>query len=89
MEPILVLPLIYCLELENYKYYVGITYNLNLRLGQHMAGSGAQWTKLYKPLKVIEVIYGNADRKMEDEMTKRYIEKYGAENVRGGSWCRT
>eukprot|EP01050_Picozoa_sp_SAG11_P054638 SAG11_NODE_32952_length_279_cov_73.494444_1_plen_31_part_01 len=31
MKGIVIEPLVYCLKLENDKYYVGITYNLNLR----------------------------------------------------------
>jgi predicted GIY-YIG superfamily endonuclease len=88
MEPISVSPLIYCLELEQGKYYVGITYNLNFRFAQHMGGQGARWTKLYKPLRIAEVISEGVDRTMEDTITKRYIDKYGAENVRGGSHCK-
>ena len=88
MEPITIFPLIYCLELEEGKYYVGMTYNFNLRFAQHLAGSGAKWTKLYKPLRVAEIICTEVDRKMEDTVTKRYIDTYGVENVRGGSWCK-
>ena len=88
MEPIPVSPLIYCLELEQGKYYVGITYNLNFRYAQHKASEGSGWTKLYKPLRIVEVISEDVSRKMEDIVTKQYMERYGAETVRGGSWCR-
>jgi len=88
MEPVVVSPLIYCLELEQGKYYVGITYNLNFRYAQHKSGEGARWTKLYKPLRIMEVISEDVDRNMEDTITLQYIERYGAENVRGGSYCK-
>jgi len=88
MEPILVPPMIYVLELENKKWYIGITYNLNIRLAQHIGGSGAQWTKLHKPIRVAEVFYEGCNRHMEDEVTKKYIMEWGKENVRGGSWCK-
>ena len=47
--------LIYILELENKKYYVGKTTNPDFRLEQHFNNSGSQWTKKYKPIKVRSV----------------------------------
>jgi hypothetical protein len=88
MEPILVAPMIYVLELEDDCFYIGITMNLNLRIAQHLAGSGAQWTKMHRPKKIVEVFYEGCTRQKEDEVTKKYVEIYGAECVRGGSWCR-
>jgi predicted GIY-YIG superfamily endonuclease len=88
MEPILVAPMIYVLELEDDCFYVGITYNLNLRIAQHLSGTGAGWTKMHKPVKIVEVFHEGCTRQMEDEVTKRYVDIYGAENVRGGSWCK-
>jgi len=87
MEPILVYPIVYVLKLENDKYYVGITTNLNYRVAQHLNGSGANWTRLHKPISIIETIL-NSTHAMENEVTKRYIEQYGKENVRGGSWTK-
>ena len=88
MEPILVAPMIYVLELEDDCFYIGITYNLNLRIAQHLSGSGAQWTKMHRPKKIVEVFYEGCTRQKEDEVTKKYVEIYGAECVRGGSWTR-
>jgi predicted GIY-YIG superfamily endonuclease len=88
MEPILVAPMIYVLELEDDCFYVGITYNLNLRIAQHLSGTGAGWTKMHKPIKIVEVFHDGCTRQKEDEVTKRYVEIYGAEKVRGGSWTR-
>lgn len=88
MEPILVAPMIYVLELEDDCFYIGITYNLNLRIAQHLSGTGAGWTKMHKPVKIVEVFHDGCTRQMEDEVTKRYVEIYGAECVRGGSWTR-
>lgn len=88
MKPILVYPLIYVLELEEAKWYIGITTNLNYRWAQHLAGDGAKWTRLYKPKRIVEVYVENCDEKLENEVTQQYIEKYGKENVRGGSWTK-
>ena len=88
MLPVLVSPIIYVLELAEDNYYVGITMDLNKRIAQHCAGTGALWTRLYKPKRVIEIFYENCTLGMENEVTKRYIEQYGANKVRGGSKCK-
>ena len=80
--------MIYVLELEDDCFYIGITYNLNLRIAQHLSGAGAGWTKMHRPVKIVEVFYDGCTRQKEDEVTKKYVEIYGAENVRGGSWTK-
>lgn len=77
---------IYILELENKKYYVGKTTNPDFRLEQHFNSSGSQWTKKYKPKKVLELL-PNCDNFDEDKYTLKFMEKYGINNVRGGSFC--
>ncbi len=77
---------IYVLELENKKYYVGKTTNPDFRLEQHFNSSGSQWTKKYKPKKVLELL-SKCDNFDEDKYTLKYMEKYGINNVRGGSFC--
>jgi predicted GIY-YIG superfamily endonuclease len=88
MEPIIVSPIIYVLELDEGKYYVGITYNLNIRLAQHIGGTGAKWTRLYKPRRVVEIIHSNITSTTENDITRQYKELYGDSNVRGGSYCK-
>jgi predicted GIY-YIG superfamily endonuclease len=87
MEDITIKALLYVLELEGGNYYIGITHHLNVRLAQHYAGTGAKWTKLFKPLKLVEVVM-DASRTMEDEITKKYMLLYGHDKVRGGSWTK-
>jgi hypothetical protein len=77
---------IYILELENNKYYVGKTANPTSRFEDHQNGNGSEWTRLYKPLRLIEVIEG--DDYDEDKYTFIYMNKYGIENVRGGSFSQ-
>lgn len=79
-----VFPLVYVLELENERYYVGITYNLNLRLAQHWAGEGAVWTRSHPPLKLLEV----HQNRTEEDVTLDMMLKYGYERVRGGPWTQ-
>jgi hypothetical protein len=77
---------IYTLQLEQGKYYVGKTANPSFRLEQHFASSGAAWTKKYKPISVLELI-PDCDNYDEDKHTIKCMEKYGINNVRGGSFC--
>jgi len=78
---------IYILELENKKYYVGKTTNPDFRLEQHFNSFGSQWTKKYKPIKILE-LKPNCDDYDEDKYTKMYMDKYGINNVRGGSYVQ-
>jgi hypothetical protein len=77
---------IYILQLENNKYYVGKTNNPSFRLADHFTANGSVWTKKYKPISVLELI-PNCDNYDEDKYTIKYMEKYGINNVRGGSFC--
>lgn len=76
---------IYALKLENGKYYVGKTDNPQFRLENHFNLNGSEWTKIHKPLKLLELI-PNCDNYDEDKYTRKYMDKYGINNVRGGSF---
>ena len=76
---------IYVLKCEQNKYYVGKTNNPNVRLESHGTTEGSAWTKKYKPIKVMELIK-NCDDYDEDKYTKIYMDRYGIDNVRGGSF---
>lgn len=76
---------IYVIKLEKGKYYIGKTNNPKFRLESHFNSNGSEWTKIYKPLKVIE-IKPNCDDYDEDKITRQYMDKYGINNVRGGSF---
>ena len=76
---------IYVLKCQQNKYYVGKTNNPNVRLESHGTAEGSAWTKKYKPIKVLELIK-HCDDYDEDKYTKIYMDKYGIENVRGGSF---
>ena len=76
---------IYTLQLQEGKYYIGKTNNPQVRLDTHFNSNGSAWTNLYKPIKVIEII-PNCDDYDEDKYTKKYMDKYGINNVRGGSF---
>ena len=78
---------IYILLLELNKYYIGKTNNPDIRLDYHFNSDGSEWTKIYKPIKVYEVI-SNCDSYDEDKYTLKYMEKEGINNVRGGSFSQ-
>ena len=83
---------LYVLALEAGKYYVGISRNVKKRFDAHQRGEGAEWTKLYKPLKVIQDIqmaycsYSKV-KPYEDGKTIELMKQYGRDNVRGGIYC--
>ena len=75
----------YILQLQQGKYYIGKTHNPDLRLDDHFHSGGSAWTRLYKPVKIINVI-PNCDDYDEDKYTIKYMSKYGIDNVRGGAF---
>lgn len=76
---------IYTLKLSNNKYYIGKTINPKFRLDAHFNCCGSAWTKKYKPIKILELIK-DCDDYDEDKYTLKYMEKYGINNVRGGTF---
>ena len=80
-------PCVYILELEDECWYVGITLNLNVRLGQHWAGQGSNWTKLHKPLRLVEVLYPGTQM-LENDVCQTLILEFGADKVKGGYSCK-
>jgi len=78
---------IYILQLLNNKYYIGKTLNPYIRIQNHFNNIGSAWTKKHIPLKIVEIIPNCSDYD-EDKYTRIYMDKYGIENVRGGSFSR-
>jgi len=84
---------IYVLKLENDKYYVGQSIDIENRLIFHIKGKlGSEWTKKHKPIEEIELIETdftqvNEAMFLENSITIHYMKKYGWKNVRGGDYC--
>lgn len=76
---------IYILRLSTGKYYIGKTKNVDKRWEEHISGNGSGWTKKYKPLSLIKSVVSTSHFD-EDRYVKEYMEKYGIENVRGGTY---
>lgn len=79
---------IYVLKLEHNCFYIGMTLrkNINKRFQEHFEGKGSEWTKLHKPLEILEIYY-HSDEWDENKITKKYMDLYGIDKVRGGSYC--
>ena len=77
--------IIYILELEDNKFYVGKTNDVEKRFFEHANGNGSVWTKKYHVKKIKETIE-NADPFDEDKYVKKYMTMYGIDAVRGGSY---
>jgi hypothetical protein len=79
---------IYILELETNKYYIGKSNTPDIRIENHFTQeNGSEFTKKYKPIKMIEII-SDCDDYDEDKYTLKYMDNYGINNVRGGSFSQ-
>lgn len=76
---------IYILECEQGKYYVGRSAYVRQRILSHFNKHGSEWTKLYKPKRIISTFVGDAFD--EEKYTLKTMETFGVDNVRGGSYC--
>ena len=84
MKGVFVHPLTYVLELENGKWYVGISMCTNVRLSNHFDGKGSKWTVTHKPVRIEKVVLGDREK----ELTLQYMILKGWQNVRGSHWCK-
>lgn len=78
---------IYILRCAGNKYYVGRTVNIRRRLNEHFKGMGSRWTKLHQPIAVMSV-HQTKNHFAEDKFTLGYMNKFGIDNVRGGSFTK-
>jgi len=80
---------LYVLALADGCFYVGLTSDVDRRLSEHLAGEGAEWTKLHPPQQVLHSVCtgtkdGRAAEQMEDEVTVTLMLRHGIDKVRGG-----
>lgn len=78
---------VYVLKLEGGRYYVGKTTDVAKRVREHANGTGAGYTKLYAPEKLVEV-RPMKSKHDENTLTREYMAKYGVDKVRGGSYAQ-
>ena len=84
---------IYVLELEDGNYYIGQTRNVDKRFKSHKQGKGSEWTRLHKPVKVVETretraLLESEAAVIEDEVAVEYAITYCADHVRGGGYSQ-
>jgi predicted GIY-YIG superfamily endonuclease len=77
---------IYILELEDSKYYVGRTNDLEKRLKEHENKSACSWTELYKLKKCLSSKLTRNEFEEENE-TLRMMSIHGIDSVRGATYC--
>jgi len=77
---------VYILLCEGGRYYIGKTDRpLGARIAEHFADCGSAWTRKYRPISVITTV-PNADAFDEDKYTEKYMQSFGIDRVRGGSY---
>ena len=81
----------YLLELESDKYYAGstLTHLIQQRYNTHLNGTGAKWTKKYKPLHILKTwdnLTSQEAFKKEQEVCENIILEQGdLDSCRGGT----
>lgn len=68
--------------------YCGETWNANKRIEEHKNGYGAKFTNNKLVVKTLETrSYCKNNKHAEEDITLKYMEKYGIDSVRGAQWC--
>lgn len=73
--------------LEEGRWYIGATVKNKLedRLAEHFNSTKCDWTSLYKPIAIRDIIVIEKGlTNQENIITLRYMQKYGIDYVRGG-----
>jgi len=79
---------LYILKLENDKWFIGKSANVEKRYEQHLNGEADPFTQLHKPIS-LELSRDLTSETDHDETVREYMRKYGVENVRGGIYSKT
>lgn len=84
---------LYVLALNEGKFYVGITKEIERRLAEHKSGIGARYTSYYKPIGVVyrqnlKTRYKKEAERQEHILTIQLMKKYGVDRVRGAEYCQ-
>jgi len=74
---------IYVLKLKDNKWYICKTDNNNVTIENNCFDN--EFTKKYPPENIYQII-PECDKYDEDKYVKKYMDKYGINNVRGGCY---
>lgn len=82
---------LYVLECDENKYYIGMTTDIVRRYNQHMAGKGCWFTRLYKPIRILELkstgtCIDSEAALLESKLARKYVVEHGIDSVRGGAY---
>lgn len=80
---------VYVLELENDRYYVGVSDHPSARFREHVEGRGAAWTQRHRPRRIVETeafATKSAALERESVVTRRLMSRHGVDFVRGGCY---
>ena len=80
--------LVYVLELEDLKFYIGSAKHLGKNLANQFIGKGIDWTRQFKPIRVRELHVVPDNENYLDLKERRRIEykaQFGRDNVKGGN----
>jgi len=77
---------IYKLDLEDGKYYFGISSDTVKDIGEHINGKKGGWTSIYKVIRW-DIINGDNTTLIYWILT--YMKQYGYNSIRGGYWEQT
>ena len=74
---------VYILQLNNNKYYIGQSEDIDRRIWYHKNYQGSKWTTTYQVINEIKPSTNKQEHFWELTETLNYMNKYGIENVRG------
>lgn len=83
----------YVLLCDDGHYYIGITTNINRRFKQHLSGKASWFTKVHKPIEVLETtplgkMKTSEAAILENKLAASYIKEHGYHKVRGGGFIQ-
>ena len=83
----------FVLLLENNNYYIGSTNGVKLAILNEYNGLGSEWTKINKPIELINYIKindidKNIIRRKHNKLVIHFMKKKGFRNVRGGDFYK-
>jgi hypothetical protein len=84
------MPTIFALECDDKHYYIGISKKQYFtEIDGHFRGiSGVEWTSLHKPIKLV-MLRPYCDASDHDMYVEIFMQRYGIDKVRGGSYIQT